>query len=131
MDSLLKMKKVKNMEDSNGLRKLNTDVENCVRNLKTLKVETSTYGCFLIPILKKKLPDELLVIISRRFGGNVWVLDELFKHFFEELQAKRKLRAYLENQLTESEKNMRGFTARGFYSENRELKSQKSSVFIV
>ena len=63
MDSLLKMRKVKNMGNLNGLRKLYTDVENCIRNLKTLKVETSTYGCLLIPILKKKLPDELLVII--------------------------------------------------------------------
>ena len=58
MDSLLKMKKVKNMENLNGLRILYTDVKNCVRNLKTLKVETSTYSCLLIPILKKKLLDE-------------------------------------------------------------------------
>ena len=92
MDALLKIKKVKNMENLNGLRKLYTDVENCVRNLKTLKVETSTYGCLLIPILKKKLPDELLVMISRKFAGNVWVLDELMKYFLEELQAKRELR---------------------------------------
>ena len=40
-----------------------------------------TYGCLFIPILKKKLPDELLVIISRKFAGNVCVFDELLKHF--------------------------------------------------
>ena len=126
IDSLLKMKKVKNMENLNGLRKLYTNVENCVHNLKILKVETSTYGCLFIPILKKKLPDELLVIISRKFAGNVWVLDELLKHFLEELQAKESCVSYLKNQHTESEKSKHGFTASGFYSENRELKSQKS-----
>ena len=126
MDALLKMKKVKNMENLNGLRKLYTDVENCVRNLKTLKVETSTYGCLLIPILKKKLPDELLVMISRKFAGNVWVLDELMKYFLEELQAKESCVSYLENQNLESEKNKHDFTASCLYSEKREQKFQKS-----
>ena len=65
MDSLLKMKKVNYTKNLNGLRKLYTGVENCVRNLKTFKVETFTYGCLLIPTSKKKLPDKLLVIISR------------------------------------------------------------------
>ena len=120
------MKKVKHIENLNGLRKLYIDVKNGVRNLKTLKIETSTYGCLLIPILKKKLPDELLVIISRKFAGNVRILGELLKHFLEELQAKESCVSYLENQHTESEKSKHGFTASGFYSENRELKSQKS-----
>ena len=97
IDSLLKMKKVKNMENLNGLRKLSTDVENCAPNLKTLKVETSTYGCLLIPILKKKLPDELLVIISRKLAGNVWFLDDLLNHFLEKLQGKESCVSYLEN----------------------------------
>ena len=120
------MKRVKDMENLNGSQKLYTDVENCVCNLKTLKVETSTYSCHLTSILKKKLPDKLLVIISRKFAGNVWVLDELFKHFLEELQAKEGCVSCLQNQHTESEKHKHGFTASGFYSENRELKSQKS-----
>ena len=120
------MKKVKNMGNLNGLRKLYTDVENCIRNLKTLKVETSTYGCLLIPILKKKLPDELLVIISRKFAGNVWVLDELLKHFLEEVQAKESYLSYLENQNTESQKTSMVLLPAVFFSENRELETQKS-----
>ena len=96
MVSLLKMKKVKNMGNLNGTRKLYTHVENCVRNLKTLEVETSTYGCLLIPILKKKIPDELLVSITRKCSRNVWVLDELLKHFLEEFPAKEKCASCLE-----------------------------------
>ena len=111
------------MENLNGLRKLYTDVENCIRNSKTITVERSTYGWLLIPTSKRKLPEKLLVIISRKFVGNVWVFDELSKHFLEELQAKESC---LENQNTESEKSKHGFTVSGFYSENRELKSEKS-----
>ena len=32
-----------------------------------MDVETSTYGSLLIPILKERLPDELVFLISRRF----------------------------------------------------------------
>ena len=47
------------------------DVENCVRNLTCLDVETSTYGYLLIPILKARLPDDFILLISRKFEENV------------------------------------------------------------
>ena len=58
-----------------NLRQLFNDAENCVRNVKCLDVETSTYGCLVIPILKARLPDDLVLLISRKFEGNVWTLD--------------------------------------------------------
>ena len=57
LDKLIKIKKVKSIENVEGLRNLFNEVETCVRNLKSLKVETDTYGCLLIPILKEKIPD--------------------------------------------------------------------------
>ena len=42
-----------------------------MRNLKSLKIESSTYGYLLIPLLKEKIPDELNMIISSQFSGNV------------------------------------------------------------
>ena len=71
MDSLLKLSKVENSDDVVNLRQLYNDVENCVRNLKCLDIETSTYGCLLTPILKARLPDDLVLLISRKFEGNV------------------------------------------------------------
>ena len=47
MDSLLKIKKVKNMKNLNGSQKLYTDVENCDRNLKSLDVEHPLMVVFL------------------------------------------------------------------------------------
>lgn len=42
-------------------------VDNCIRNLKSLKLDTTRYGSLLIPILKDRLPDEVTMIISRKF----------------------------------------------------------------
>ena len=89
MESLLKVKRVKTMDSIEQLRDLYNDVESCVRNLKSLKVETSTYGCLLIPILNDRIPDELRVVISRKFGGSMWTLDLLLQYFNEELQVKK------------------------------------------
>ena len=51
MESLLKVKRLKSADDLEALRRIYSDVEKCVRNIRSLKVETSTYGCLLIPIL--------------------------------------------------------------------------------
>ena len=59
-----------------------------MRNLKSLKIESSTYGYLLIPLLKGKIPDELNMIISRKFSGKVWTLELMLKYFNKELQAK-------------------------------------------
>ena len=57
METLIKINKVKNMENLEALQKLYNDIENCIRNLKSLKIESSTYGYSLIPLLKEKVPD--------------------------------------------------------------------------
>ena len=88
LDALVKVNKVKSVDDLEGLRKLYNDVETCVRNLKSLKVEMTTYGCLLIPLLKEKLPDELLIIKSRGFGSDIWTLDQFIKLFNAEIQVK-------------------------------------------
>ena len=54
METLVKINKVKNMENLEALRKLYSDIENCIRNLKSLKIESSTYGYLLITLLKEK-----------------------------------------------------------------------------
>ena len=74
METLLKLSKVKG-KDVSGLRKLFNEVENCLRSLRSLKVETSTYGSLLLPLLKDKVTDDFLIQIGRRFGTEVWTLD--------------------------------------------------------
>ena len=67
METLVKINKVKNMENLEALRKLYNDIQNFIRNLKSLRIESSTYGSLLIPLLTEKITDELNMIISRNF----------------------------------------------------------------
>ena len=50
METLSKL--IKNMENLEALEKLYNDIENCMRYFKSLKLESSTYGYLLIPLLK-------------------------------------------------------------------------------
>ena len=88
MESLLKINKIKSRENIKGLRMLYNHVESCVRNLRSLKLDTTGYGSLLIPIFKDRLPDDITMIIARKFGGNTWTLDQVMKHFNDELRAQ-------------------------------------------
>ena len=68
---------VKNDRDLRGLRKLYNEVETSVRNLRTLNVNTSTYGSLLVPLLNEKLSPDLQLRLSRNFENEVWILDML------------------------------------------------------
>ena len=68
MESLSRINKITSRHKDKGLRMLYNHVESCVRNLKPLKLDTSGYCSLLIPILKERLPDEITMIISRKFG---------------------------------------------------------------
>ena len=54
MKTLVKINNIKNMENLEALPKLHNDSEKCFRNLKSLKIESSTCGYLLIPFLKEK-----------------------------------------------------------------------------
>ena len=88
MESLLKISKIRSRENIKELRMLYNHVENCIRNLKSLKLDTTGYGSLLIPILKDRLPDEVTMIISRKFGSNIWTLDGVMEFFNDELRAQ-------------------------------------------
>ena len=102
------------------------DIENRIRNLKSLRIETSTYGYLLILLLKEKNPDELSMIVSRTFFGNVWTLELMLKYFNEKLQAK-EIRVPFKNTLNEKDvvknKNKAGYTASCLHGEGYESKS--------
>ena len=73
MESLLRISKIKSRDNVKGLHMLYNHVESCVRNLKSLKLDTTGYRSLLIPILKDRLPDEITMIISRKFSEEIWI----------------------------------------------------------
>ena len=42
----------------------------------------------MISILKERLPDEINMIIARKFGGTTWTLDQVLEYFNDELRAQ-------------------------------------------
>ena len=81
---------VKNDRDVRGLRKLYDEVETSVRNLRTLNVDTSTYGSLLVPLLNEKLSPDLRLRLSRNFENEVWILDNMLEMLKLEVEAKER-----------------------------------------
>ena len=75
------------MSDTPNLRKILHSLEPSVRNLTDLKlnVEMNHYGTLLICIIFDRIPNELRIIISRKFKNDVWDLRNLKQErFFHE-----------------------------------------------
>ena len=90
VESCLKLPYVQSMNQVKELRAIYDILEATVRNLHSLSIEPATYGCFLVPILTQKLPEELKMIMSRNFKDAIWDLTGMMKVFKEELQAKER-----------------------------------------
>ena len=50
-----------------------------LRFLDTMGISSFAYGDLLIPILIKKIPEELRLIITRQFDGETWDLGRILK----------------------------------------------------
>ena len=64
MDILLSLEPVTSQHNLRGLRHLYDLVESQVRGLKSLGVESSSYGSLLLSVLLQKLPSELSCKVS-------------------------------------------------------------------
>ena len=112
-ETLFKLGKIKNKDNLVGLKKFYNEVENCVRSLRSLRVETGDYGSLLLHILREKLPADLLVQIARRFGGNVWTLEAFLQFFHEELSTSESCAIDLDKRST----GHGNFTASNLYGQ--------------
>ena len=79
MDSLIKLPSVTTMGDICKVRLVFDQIESRVRGLQGLGVTSESYGNLLIPIMLNKIPEELKLIISRKFEKDDWNLDRLLK----------------------------------------------------
>ncbi|CAB4006665.1 PREDICTED: uncharacterized protein LOC105315219 [Paramuricea clavata] len=80
MNALLNLPKVTNVDDLKALRQLHDKVESHMRGLKSLEVDSGSYGSLLTPILIDKLPKELRLEATKQLKED-WDLDELIKIF--------------------------------------------------
>ena len=90
MDNLLKLPVVSSVTDIKGIRQLYDKTEIHIRGLQALGIEAEQYGSLLVPVLLSKVPQELRLIISRKFDTEAWNLDELLKVFKTEVEARER-----------------------------------------
>ena len=90
MDILLSLEPVNSSSNVTSLRRLYDQVESNKRGLKSLGVEADTYGTLLLPMLTKKLPAELRLVISRKVDEKDWTLDNVMTALEEEVKARER-----------------------------------------
>ena len=69
MDALMNVEAVVSQHNIKGLRRLHDYVETHTRSLKSLGVDSYTYGTLLASVLVSKIPEELQLIVSRKTGN--------------------------------------------------------------
>ena len=107
-------------------RKLFNKVENSMRNLRGLGVDSDNYGKLLVPVLNSKPPSDMRTLFARKFSGKVWNLDEMLEIFRCELKAKEQ--ASLTVKVGKGcEKSRENYTTGALYSTSKLSNYQASS----
>lgn len=89
MELLLKVDAVPD-QNLKSLRRLYDTVESHIRSLKSLGVDSASYGALLCPVLLNKLPSDVRLIISRTVTSSELDMDRLLQAFEDELQARER-----------------------------------------
>ena len=73
------------------LRKLYDSTESHIRFMKSLGIESDTYGALLSSVLLAKLPPDLRLIVSRKVSDSNLDMDALLETFVLELTARERV----------------------------------------
>ena len=98
-------------------------IEITIRNLKLRGIRTSSYGSLLIPMLTSKLPTDLRTLFTRKFTGNIWLLDELLVFLKNELEAKERSVSPWDKHFERSEFSRYRSTTSSFHTGSEFIKS--------
>ena len=82
----------RNLKD---LRRIYDLTETHVRSLKSLGIESASYGALLSPVILAKLPPDLRLIVSRKVSDSNLDMDTLLSTFEEELTARERANSQL------------------------------------
>ena len=116
-NKLIKLQKVKDITDTNALRELYDNIECHIRNLDVLKPDClSTLGTMLITIILDKIPEELRLLIARKFNDDEWEIRELLNEFKKELSVREKCDIKPQQNPTEKSKIQQQPSAMGLHS---------------
>ncbi|XP_066921184.1 uncharacterized protein [Clytia hemisphaerica] len=75
------------------------------RNLRGIGLEEKRYGPMLAPVIMSKLPQEIKLLLTRKFGKDVWAIDKLLEALQQEVEAREKV-LLTENEGVENYENL-------------------------
>ena len=90
MDLLLNVEAVPSDQNLKALRQLYDATESHIRSLKSLGVDSTSYGALLSSVLLNKLPPDIHLIVSRKVASSELDMDSLLQAFEEELAAREQ-----------------------------------------
>ena len=94
MEALLKLPIVISVHETKKPRDLYDKIEINIQSLKALGIESESFINLLPPVVMEKIPSELRLIISRKFGSKeTWDLDVLLNALKSELEARERCNA--------------------------------------
>ena len=105
MNKLLNLETTSNFIDIRELRSLYNNIEIQVRNLRGIGLEEKRYGPMLAPVIMSKLPQEIKLLLTRKFGKDVWAIDKLLETLQQEVEAREKV-LLTENEGVENYENL-------------------------
>ena len=90
MDAILAVEAVSSQYNVKGLRRLYDQLEIYIHGLKSLGVDSESYGSLLSSVLVKKLPTEMQLLISRQLPSDDWTLVALMETLVKEIEARER-----------------------------------------
>ena len=90
MDALLAVEAVSSQYNVKGLRRLYDQLEIHINGLKSLEVDSESYGSLLSSVLVKKLPTEMQLLISHQLPSDDWTLVALMETLVKEIEARER-----------------------------------------
>ena len=105
MNRLVKLPAVLEGKDACSLRRFVGQVEVIIRGLHSLSVDQSTFGSLSIPILLRKLPEDIKLQITRFILSEIWNLEALLELLNKEVEASEKC-AFSAQRVTGSNKTV-------------------------
>eukprot|EP00731_Ephydatia_muelleri_P005954 Em0003g202a len=90
MDALMNLEPVVTSRNLKALRQLYDKVESHIRCLRSLGVESESYGTLLSSVLMKRIPHDICLVVSRTVTTDDWKLDKLLAAVGSEIEAREK-----------------------------------------
>ena len=90
MDAFMNLEPVVTSRNLKALRQLYDKVESHICCLRSLGVESESYGMLLSSVLMKRIPHDICLVVSRTVTTDDWKLDKLLAAVGSEIEAREK-----------------------------------------